>query len=243
MTHITRVFNVETRSLTNVERRYAGQVGDALATVIHFEYNPPEFPYDYVPYIMFGVQDDEGKPLIFGPPPTKPPALMHNVFEERVYFDGTTFALPWSVTSRARSARVEYQLFFVKKGVEFDGRNVAKLKPTEIVMSAIDVIALKPSIGCKRPGPGASPCAPPKHGCMSPPFAPTGAEPDIIGYINLWKEWGLVVPVDQELDEPIFVDRFGVPYEPTEQERMENPPVVVLKFHTYNGNCDSYTVL
>ena len=38
MTHITRVFNPSTRSLTGVERKYAGQVGDSISTILHFEY-------------------------------------------------------------------------------------------------------------------------------------------------------------------------------------------------------------
>ena len=129
MTHITRVFNPETRSLTSVERRYAGQTGDALSTVLHFEYTELDFLMKYTPYIMFSTLDDDGNPMIYGP---AMPEWSNN--ENKVPFDGVSFAIPWEVPVRAKSARIDYQLFFVKKGVNFDGRNVAKLNPTEVVM-------------------------------------------------------------------------------------------------------------
>ena len=229
MTHITRVFNPSTRSLTGVERKYAGQVGDSISTVLHFEYTQLGFLSEYVPYIQFGVYDESGNQLIFGPMPENPSEVMQTALEDRVYFDGVEFTIPWSVTSRVKSARVDYQLFFVKVGVEFDGRNVAQLKPTEIVMSAIDSIALKPSITCDKRKP--APCC--------PPFAPTGAEPNVLGYIQLWKDYGIVVPVSQELVEPEFLDRFGVPFDPKEQDLIDNPPFVKLNFKTYSGKYDS----
>lgn len=203
MTHITRVFNPETRSLTSVERRYAGQTGDALSTVLHFEYTELDFLIKYVPYIMFSTLDDDGNPMIYGP---DMPEWVNN--ENKVPFDGMTFAVPWEIPVRAKSARIDYQLFFVKKGVNFDGRNVAKLNPTEVVMSAVDSIAIKPSISCKG---NRNPC-----GC--PPFTPTGTEPNVIGYINLWKDYGVVVPASQEVDE-------------------ENR-VAIIKLRTYNGTND-----
>ena len=203
MTHITRVFNPETRSLTSVERRYAGQTGDALSTVLHFEYTELDFLIKYVPYIMFSTLDDDGNPMIYGP---DMPEWVNN--ENKVPFDGMTFAVPWEVPVRAKSARIDYQLFFVKKGVNFDGRNVAKLNPTEVVMSAVDSIAIKPSISCRG---NRNPC-----GC--PPFTPTGTEPNVIGYINLWKEYGVVVPASQHVD-------------------VENR-ISIIKLRTYNGNND-----
>lgn len=228
MPDITRVFNDETRSLTSVERKYAGQIGDAISTVMHFEYTKLDFLMGYRPYIMFGVYDDDGNPLIYGPEPDNPSEAMEDVLEERVFFNGYTFTIPWAVTSRVKSMRVDYQLFFVKNGVEFDGRNVAKLKPTEVLMSAVDSIALKPSITCAK-----------KSSCNCPPFAPTGSEPNILGWINLWRDYGLVLPVTQDLKEPEFLDRFGVPYEPTEEDLVKNPPVIRLNFRTYNGKNDS----
>ena len=203
MTHITRVFNPETRSLTSVERRYAGQTGDALSTVLHFEYTELDFLMKYTPYIMFSTLDDDGNPMIYGP---AMPEWSNN--ENKVPFDGVSFAIPWEVPVRAKSARIDYQLFFVKKGVNFDGRNVAKLNPTEVVMSAVDSIAIKPSIACKGN----------RNPCKCPPFSPTGTEPNVIGYINLWKDYGIVVPASQMVDE-------------------ENR-VAIIKLRTYNGTND-----
>lgn len=203
MTHITRVFNPETRSLTSVERRYAGQTGDALSTVLHFEYTELDFLMKYTPYIMFSTLDDDGNPMIYGP---AMPEWSNN--ENKVPFDGVSFAIPWEVPVRAKSARIDYQLFFVKKGVNFDGRNVAKLNPTEVVMSAVDSIAIKPSIACKGN----------RNPCKCPPFSPTGTEPNVIGYINLWKDYGIVVPASQIVDE-------------------ENR-VAIIKLRTYNGTND-----
>ena len=102
-----------------------------------------------------------------------------------------------------KTQRVEYQLFFVKTNVSFDGV-VAHLDSTEYIQSAMDGIALKKSIECK------------KKSCC-PPFAPT-TEPNVVGYINLWKDYGIVVPVEQEFD--------------GETDRL------TLKFHTYNGTND-----
>lgn len=233
MTHITRVFNPETRALVGVERRYAGQAGDAISTVLHFEYSQLDFLIGYNPYIQFGIYDDDGNPLVFGPAPTNPPEPVAPTLEDRVFFNGLTFAIPWSVTSRTKSMRVDYQLFFVKKGVDFDGRNVAQLKPTEVVMSAVDSIALKPSISCKGN----------RNPYKCPPFTPTGTEPNILGYINLFRQYALMTPLEQDLILPEFLDRFGVPYEPEEKDLIANPPAVVIKWHTYDGDMDGNVVL
>jgi len=200
MTHLTRVFNPETRSLTSVERRYAGQVGDSLSTVLHFEYTDLQFLIQYVPYIMFDTLDDNGNPMVFGP---EAPSWLED--RDKAVFDGQTFAVPWSVTSRTKSMRVNYQLFFVKPGVEFDIRNVAQLKPTEVVVSTVDGIAIKRSIGCMGD----------RKPCACPPYSPTGTEPDILGYIKLWKDYGIVVPATQFIDE-------------------ENR-VAIIRFRTYSG--------
>ena len=193
MTDITRIFNVDTRAFTNVQRKYSGQVNDSISTTLHFEYNPATFldGDDYTPYIVFNVHDDKGNPLVYGP-------------ESTPVFDGWEFSIPWDVTSRVKSQRVEYQLFFVKTNVVFDGV-VAHLDSTEYIQSAMDGIALKRSIECKS-----------KNTCC-PPFAPT-TEPNVVGYINLWKEYGMVVPVEQVFD--------------TEKDRL------TLYFHTYNGKND-----
>lgn len=209
MTDITRIFDYQTRALRNTERRYSGQMYDAMATTIHFEYDPINFlAYDpdyvdpdtghvgvhWIPYIMFAVQDDEGNNLVYGPDPqTSQPT-----------FDGYTFTIPWDVTSRvAKTRRVDYQLWFVKNYVEFDPNDgVAHLASTDYILSEVDCIVIKPSIECKK-----------KTKCC-PATAPS-SEPSVIGYINLWKEYGLVSPVTEARDED------GKP---------------VLKFKTYNGN-------
>ena len=173
-----------------------------MATTIHFEYDPINFLVHeesaeeyWIPYIMFAVQDDEGNFLVYGPDPnTSQPT-----------FDGYTFTIPWDVTSRVeKTRRVDYQLWFVKNTVEFDPKDgVAHLATTQYVLSEMDCIVIKPSIECRKK----------KNSCC-PATAPS-SEPSVIGYINLWKEYGLVSPVGQDKDEN------GKP---------------VLKFKTYNGN-------
>ena len=193
MTDITRIFNVETRAFTNVQRKYSGQVNDSISTTLHFEYNPATFldGDEYTPYIVFNIHDIDGNPLIYGPDSTPK-------------FNGWEFSIPWDVTSRVKTNRVEYQLFFVKTNIVFNG-NVAQLDSTEYIQSAMDGIALKKSIGCK-----------PSKSCC-PPMAPS-TEPNVVGYINLWKEYGMVVPVEQQHD--VSKDK------------------LILIFHTYNGNQD-----
>lgn len=208
MSDITRIFNVETRALTNVQRKYAGVVCDAVSTTLHFEYNPANFLSHneeddsseyYIPYIMFNVHDNDGNPLVYGP-------------ESTPKFDGWTFSIPWDVTSRVKSQRVEYQLFFVKNTVKYDPTTgVANLGDTEYILSAMDGIALKKAIQC----------SPKKNPCC-PPTAPT-TEPNVVGYINLWKQYGIVVPVEQVYDE--------------DADRMR------LVFHTYDADKDMYVDL
>jgi hypothetical protein len=201
MTEITRIFNVDTRAITNVQRKYAGVSCDSLSTTMHFEYNPVNFlsGNDYVPYIMFNVHDDDGNPLIYGP-------------ESTPKFDGWTFQIPWDVTSRVKTQSVDYQLFFVKINVNYNpSTGVPHLDSTDYIISALDGIALKKSIQCKSD----------KRSCC-PPMAPT-TEPSVVGYINLWKEYGLVVEPDAEYNEDI--DR------------------VQVHFRTYNGNRDCTVTL
>lgn len=214
MTHLTRVFNPETRSLTSVERRYAGQIGDAQSTVLHFEYTDLQFLSNYVPYIQFAVYDDKGSPLIYGP--TSIPT-----------FKGVDFTIPWDVTIRADKARLDYQLFFVKVGVEFDGRDVAKLDSTEYLMSVVDGIALKRSIQCR-------PCGP-----HCPPTTSPTTEPDLMGWVSVWKDYGMVVPVVTDRrpalsQTPPFCEHENA----TEEDYIKDPPVVILRFRTYNGTHD-----
>lgn len=147
MTDVTRIFNSETRSFKNVQRKYSGQIGDSVSTTLHFEYEPFDLLQAdvggdrYVPYIMFSVYDDQGNPLIYGESSTPK-------------FDGYTFDIPWDVTSRTTSQRVEYELYFIKNTVTVDptaslSAQVAQIASTEYLVSAVDGITLKPSIKCK----------------------------------------------------------------------------------------------
>lgn len=203
MTDITREFNASTRALTKVERRYAGQALDSLSTTIHFVYNPINFlsgssdtgTEGYVPYIMFNVFDSNGNPLIYS-------------LNSTPVFDGYTFTIPWDVTSRVKTMSLEYQLYFIKNNVTIDDiRNVAQLDSTEYLISAMDSIALKPTIKCKPAFPNPACC----------PSAPT-TEPGIMGYINLFRDYGVMVPISAEVDQT--------------QNRL------VLTFPTYNGTND-----
>lgn len=222
MTEITRVFNAETRSLTNAQRRYSGQQFDSLSTTLHFEYDPIDFlsadsGVTYIPYIMFDVYvdtripvkqldehgneildrygkpvyktDDDGNviyetvknmPLIYGP-------------ESTPKFDGYTFSIPWDVTSRIKSQRVEYQLYFISSDTSFHYNETTNtyydLSGTTYILSSKDGIAIKPSIGGNK-----------RCGCNVPLMAPT-TEPTVTGYINLWKQRGLIEPIRTEYDE------------------------------------------
>lgn len=205
MTDITRLFHVSTRGFTGMERKYSGQIYDSQSTTIHFEYDPVDFLKKteegeyWIPYIQFAVYDAKGNPLTYGPDPkTSQPT-----------FDGYTFEIPYDVTSRARTQRVEYQLFFVKNTVSYDPKrdNVAQLDRSEYLLSAIDGIAIKPSITCK----------PTNRKQCCPPLGPQ-SEPSIVGYIDMWKKYGLVVPVDCGFDAEMDAVKFI--------------------FHTYEGTND-----
>lgn len=178
MTEVTRVFDVEKRRFLNVERKYCGQQYDSLSTTLHFEYNPIDFlkKERYTAFIIFDVRDDNGNPLIYG-------------LESTPVFNGYTFSIPWDVTSRIKSQRVEYQLYFVSEDYyiydEVERRYVESGDGTRYLISPRDGIALKPTIGDK------------KRCC--PTMAPS-TEPSIVGYINMWKDKGLIGPVATTLD-------------------------------------------
>ena len=170
---IYRTYNPTTRSLTKTSNVYAGQMGDSMSTVLHFDYTDISFLEDHTPYIVFAVYDDQGNPLIYGnaSSPT---------------FDGRTFEIPWEVTSRIKSQRVEYQLYFTATSFVWDGENWSSLRAAS-EMSAIDGIAIKPSI---RP-----------KGCCAPPaMLPTSTQPNIIAWIEFWQKMGLIGPVVESVD-------------------------------------------
>lgn len=184
MTEVTRVFDVENRRFLNVQRKYSGQQYDSLSTTLHFEYDPTDFlvtKHDgekYYPYIWFNVLDDTGCPMVYGPLSTPK-------------FNGYTFSIPWDVTSRIKSQRIEYQLYFVSDNYyvydEAQRKYVESGNGTKYLLSPIDGIAIKPSISAKK-----------KCGC--PPLMAPTTEPSVVGYINMWREKGLIGPVETSFD-------------------------------------------
>lgn len=182
---IYRTYNTTTHSITKTANAYAGQIGDNLSTRLHFDYEGDvSLPSTNEAFIVFAVYDENHNPLVYGRSST--PA-----------FDGLTFDIPWDVTSRITSRRLEYQLWFLEAGVTWDGENWGSLDKTKVTMSAVDGIAIKPSIA-------------PKCGC-NPPFLPTAAEPGVLGWISLWQKVGLIGPVGQEIDQetgcPVLIFR------------------------------------
>lgn len=181
---IFRTYNTTTRSLTKTANTYAGQMGDSLSTTIHFEYDNLGYLNLHQAFIVFAVYDSAGNPLVYGP--TSTPS-----------FNGLVFDIPWDVTSRINSRRIEYQLWFLAENVTWDGETWSDLDRATVTMSAVDGIAIKPSIK-------------PKCGC-NPPFLPTAAEPGILGWISLWQKVGLIGPVGQEIDQetgyPVLIFR------------------------------------
>jgi len=170
---IYRTYNTTTRSLTKTANAYAGQMGDSLSTRLHFEYDDLGYLNIHQAFIVFAVYDKDGNPLVYGP--TSTPS-----------FNGLVFDIPWDVTSRITSRRLEYQLWFLAENVTWDGETWGDLDRTTVTMSAVDGIAIKPSIG-------------PKCGCNQP-FLPTATEPSVLGWIRLWQNVGLVSPVEQTFD-------------------------------------------
>lgn len=168
MSHIYRTFNVDKRELIDTTHAYAGQEGDASSTTMHFEYSPYDFDLDeYIPHIMFDVRDDDGNPMVFSPTST-------------ASFDGYEFDIPWELTVRIKKPAVRYQLFFVRNDVDYDVDDIPRLKSTDYLLSKPDEIFLKPSIMPKR--------------CDNKAFSPA-TEPSTIGWIELWKKYGLIWPV------------------------------------------------
>ncbi len=171
MVELYRLFKTETRTLTNQQHKYAGQVGDALSTVLHFAYEPENIieTEGYTPYIIFNVYDCKNRPLVYSP---------HSQHK----FDGYEFKIPWEVTSRIKNNRLEYQILLLKSDIEFDGY-VVNLGETEYLLSNLDGIAYKKSVQVERCGCGG----------LNP-----GMEPSLFGWLNFWKEYGLIKPVEYE---------------------------------------------
>ena len=148
-----------------------------LEPVVDTSADDPSYLADHQAYIVFDVYDDAGNPLIYGP-------------ASRPVFDGHVFEIPWDVTSRIKSQRVEYQLYFISTEASWDPETGTwdELK-TIATVSAKDGIAIRPSIV-------------PKRGCCAPPpFLPSSTQPDVLGWIQFWQKQGLIGPVSQSIDE------------------------------------------
>ena len=185
MSDLYRLFDVQSRALKCIKgaRTSAGNVYDSCSTTLHFEYSdltflePSPSGEEYRPYIIFDVRDPNGVPYAYGP-------------DSRPVFDGYSFAVPFEVTTGAKSGRVQYQLCFSKNTYAVDDRGVVQIvSDPENIMSAIDGIVIKPSI--KPKGPACDPmCMPPR------PFV----EPTVGSLLRMFQDHGIVVPVGQCID-------------------------------------------
>ena len=177
MTDIYRIFEKSTRAITSDKKSYGGQVFDANTTTIHFQILNKGEDWDFVadgyrPFIVFNVYDQYGNPYVYGT-------------DSSPMFSGYEFTIPYEISSQLKSARAEYQLWFVKAEVAdgFNGTNQGLLV-TDYLLSAVDGIAFKPS--CIRP---------PKPCGAGMPYAPTTA-PSTIGALEFMRENSIILPVD-----------------------------------------------
>ena len=177
MTDIHRIFDKATRAITSDKKCYGGQAFDANTTTIHFQILDKGEDWDftadgYRPFIVFNVYDQYGNPYVYGT-------------DSSPMFSGYEFTIPYEITSQLKSARAEYQLWFVKAEVAdgFNGTNQGLLT-TDYLLSAVDGIAFKPS--CLRPS---KPCG------AGMPYAPTTA-PSTIGALEFMRENSIILPVD-----------------------------------------------
>lgn len=172
-------FDKATRTLSSDRKAYAGQVFDSNSTVLHFrlldngeEWNFAEDGNNYVPNIVFDVCDERGFPFVYG-------------LNTSPLFDGYTFEVPFDITSRAKSARISFQLWYISAKYQdtFDGTPNGMLR-TEYLLSATAGIAIKPS--CVKP---------PKCGCGDLPYSPALA-PGIAGPIEFYREHAVLIPIE-----------------------------------------------
>lgn len=177
MTDIYRIFEKSTRAITSDKKSYGGQVFDANTTTIHFQVLDRGQDWDFIadgyrPFIVFNVYDQYGNPYVYGT-------------DSSPIFSGYEFTIPYEITSQLKSARAEYQLWFVKAEVAdgFNGTNQGLLV-TDYLLSAVDGIAFKPS--CLRPS---KPCG------AEMPYAPTTA-PSTIGALEFMRENSIILPMD-----------------------------------------------
>lgn len=197
MTTIKRVFNLETRTLKSKDRCYVGQVYDHISTKMEFSYEPINALTDgYTAYILFDLYDDDGNVFVFGP-------------GSAPRFDGTTFEIPTSITSRIKTQRLDYQIWLIKNRTEWNGR-IDELVDTEYLFSSKDSLAFKPSLKCRSPS--KDPCRPPQP----------NMEPGTLGWVNYLRDHCILAPVQY-----------------SEGELSDGTLGVTLEFATYNGADDS----
>lgn len=173
MNTVKRVFNLATRTLKSPQGKcYVGQVYDHISTTLEFSYDPINvLDGDVSPYLVFDLRDEEGNLFVYG-------------LGSAPRFDGYTFEIPTSITSRIRSGRVDYQLWIVhNRDGDWDGR-IETLGDTEYIFSAKDTLAFKESLRCRQPR---NDCAPPQP-CL---------EPGTLGWLTYLRNKAILTPVKE----------------------------------------------
>lgn len=169
--------DIDTRSITTDRRCYAGNVYDNQSTVIKFsikkggeDWDPKE--HGYKSFLVTNVYNECGDPYIYGE-------------DTAPLFDSRTFAIPWELTSKLRSNRLEYQIWYVLAEVA-DGFNGTPegLISTQYLLTAVDSIAIKPS--CVKP---------PKCGCGPDMGISPAVPPTIMGGLEILKDNAVIRPV------------------------------------------------
>ena len=202
MTTLKRTFDLEKRTLKSTDRCYVGQVYDHISTTLEFTYNPINALTDggYTAYIVFDLCSDDGDLFVFGPGSSP-------------RFDGRTFEIPTSVTSRITTQRLDYQLWLIKNRTEWNGR-IDELGDTEYLFSAKDTLAFKPTTKCRCPS--KDPCRPPQP----------NLEPGTLGWVNYLRDHAVLTP---------FTETYGTLEDGTEG--------VTIHIPTYNEDRDQDLVL
>lgn len=146
-----------------------------MSTTLHIEYTEPDFltSNSYSPFIVFNIPGPTGQPYTYSVAST--PA-----------FDGYTFEIPREITINPRNAVVEYQLFFLRNKVEWNGE-IDELVGTEYLHSQVDRLVIRPGIRPKGRVPAG--------GAMLP-----YTEPNIAGWIEYFKEYASILPMHAEED-------------------------------------------
>ena len=176
MTDLYYRYMAGTRTLQDRSRSYAGQQFDSGATRMNFSYDPINYieMYGWQPFLVFNVIGPDGNPMVYGRNSTP-------------RFDGYTFDIPWELTSRVKTARIEFQLWLVSPNVTVDDETqVPHLDSTDYELSSVAGIALKNSIKARR----CDPCGP-----VNP-----GTEPNLMGLMDIFMSHGILTPVKAEKD-------------------------------------------